>query len=207
MSLLRTRSLGASLGGRRLFANIDLDIGPGQLIALTGVNGSGKSTLLRTLLGLRRADEGTIERAPGLRVGYVPQLDPADPGLPFPALSIVDQGLPRARLSPRAFREARAAALGALHRVGFSAPPRRRYGHLSGGERRRVLLARALARGPQLLALDEPTAGVDAEGTVEFLRLIEAEVRERGAAAVWVCHGLAAVERAADRVLHLGVEP
>jgi ABC-type Mn2+/Zn2+ transport system ATPase subunit len=88
--------------------------------------------------------------------------------------------------------------------VGFPAPPRRRYGHLSGGERRRVLLARAIARGPQLLALDEPTAGVDAEGTVEFLRLIEAEVRERGAAAIWVCHGLPAVEASADRVVRLG---
>jgi ABC-type Mn2+/Zn2+ transport system ATPase subunit len=203
-ALLRTKGLGASIGGRALFRGIDLEVRPGQLVAVTGVNGSGKSTLLRILLGLRRADEGTVERAPDLTVGYVPQLDPADPGLPFPALSIVDQGLPRARFSPRAFREARGAALDALHRVGFAAPPRRRYDHLSGGERRRVLLARALARKPNLLALDEPTAGVDVDGTAEFLRMIEIEVRERGAAAVWVCHGLAAVEAAADRVLHLG---
>jgi zinc transport system ATP-binding protein len=185
-----------SLGGRRLFRNVDLDIGPGEFVALTGVNGSGKSTLLRTLLGLRRPDEGTVERPPGLTIGYVPQLDPAEAGLPFPALSVVEQG-----------RSPRARGLDALRRVGFLAPPRRRYGDLSGGERRRVLLARAIARGPQLLALDEPTAGVDAEGTAEFLRLILAEVRERHAAAIWVCHGLAAVEGAADRVVRLGGGP
>jgi zinc transport system ATP-binding protein len=184
-----------SAGGRRLLDGFDLDVGPGQLVALTGVNGSGKSTLLRTLLGLRRPDAGTLERSPRLATGYVPQLDPADAGLPFPALSVVQQGLPR--FSPRS------AALEALRRVRFTAPPGRRYVDLSGGERRRVLLARAIARGPQLLALDEPTAGVDADGTAEFLRIVEAEVG-RGAAVVWVCHGLAAVEAVADRVVRLG---
>jgi zinc transport system ATP-binding protein len=194
--LLRARAVGAALAGRRLFAGIDLDVGPGQLVAMTGVNGSGKTTLLRILLGLRRPDEGSVERALDLTVGYVPQLDPADPGLPFPALSVVEQG-----------RASRAMSLAALDRVGFGAPHHRRYGDLSGGERRRVLLARAIARGPRLLALDEPTAGVDAEGTFEFLRLVEAEVRERGVAAIWVCHGLAAVEAAAHRVVRLGGEP
>jgi zinc transport system ATP-binding protein len=194
--LLRCRSLAASAGGQRLFEGIDLDVGAGELVALTGVNGSGKSTLLRTLLGLRRPDGGSVERARGLTVGYVPQLDPADPGLPFPALSVVEQG-----------RASRAAALAALRRVGFHAPPRRRYGDLSGGERRRVLLARAIAREPHLLALDEPTAGVDAEGTAEFLRIVEEEVRGRGGAAVWVCHGLAAVEAAADHVIRLEGPP
>ncbi|HEX5136497.1 MAG TPA: ATP-binding cassette domain-containing protein [Planctomycetota bacterium] len=194
--LLRIRSLAASEGGRQLFSGIDLDIEPGQLVALTGVNGSGKSTLLRTILGLRRADAGTVERAPRLKIGYVPQLDPADAGLPFPAQSIVRHGLPRfAR---------RETVLAALRRAGFAAPPGRRYVNLSGGERRRVLLARAIACGPKLLALDEPTAGVDAEGTEEFLRIVTGEIRERGAGAVWVCHGLAAVESAAARIVRLG---
>ncbi len=160
------------------------------------MNGSGKTTLLRMLLGLLRPDEGTVERARGLTVGYVPQLDPADAGLPFPALSVVEQG-----------RASRAKAHAALERVGFGAPHHRRYGDLSGGERRRVLLARAIARGPMLLALDEPTAGVDADGTAEFLRLVLGEVRDRRVAAIWVCHGLAAVEGAADRIVRLGGAP
>jgi zinc transport system ATP-binding protein len=185
-----------SLARRSLFRGIDLEVTPGEIVALTGVNGSGKTTLLRILLGLLRPDEGAVERARGLTVGYVPQLDPADTGLPFPALSVVEQG-----------RASRARARAALERVGFAAPHHRRYGDLSGGERRRVLLARAIARGPDLLALDEPTAGVDAEGTAEFLRLVEAEVRERGAAALWVCHGLPAVEGAADRIVRLGGAP
>jgi zinc transport system ATP-binding protein len=206
-ALVVARSLAVTLGGRCLFHGLDLALRPGELVAITGLNGSGKSTLLRVLLGLRRPDRGTVERARGLRVGYVPQLDPADPALPFPASSVVAQGLPGLRLTPRGWRAARRGSLEALQRVRFAAPPRRRYDHLSGGERRRVLLARAIVRSPQLLALDEPTAGVDADGTLEFLRLVEAEVRERGAAALWVCHGLHAVEAAADRVVHLGAEP
>jgi zinc transport system ATP-binding protein len=201
--LIAARSLAVTLGGRCLFEGLDLDLRPGELVAITGLNGSGKSTLLRVLLGLRRPDHGTVVRAPGLRVGYVPQLDPADPALPFPAASVVAQGLP----GPRRWGAARRASLAALERVRYAAPPGRRYHHLSGGERRRVLLARAIVRAPQVLALDEPTAGVDADGAHEFLRLVEAEVRERGAAALWVCHGLHAVEAAADRVVRLGGEP
>jgi zinc transport system ATP-binding protein len=193
LSLLEARGVGVAFGGRRLFEGLDLAIGPGEVVALTGPNGSGKSTLLRVLLGLRRPDRGSVVRAPGVAIGYVPQLDPADSGLPFPALSVVEQG-----------RATRRQALDALRRVGFRAPPGRRYGRLSGGERRRVLLARAIVRSPALLALDEPTAGVDAEGTREFLRVVEAEVGGRGAAALWVCHGLPSVEEAADRVVRLG---
>jgi zinc transport system ATP-binding protein len=190
---LRARSLAASAGGRRLFDGLDVDVLPGQLLALTGANGSGKSTLLRVLLGLQRPAAGTVERAEGLTIGYMPQLDPADPALPFPAISVVEQG-----------RASRAKALAALRRVGFTAPPRRRYSDLSGGERRRVLLARALARKPMLMALDEPTAGVDATGTAEFLQIVTEEVRGRGGAAVWVCHGLPEVEAAAHGVVRLG---
>ncbi|MGQ0614588.1 MAG: ATP-binding cassette domain-containing protein [Planctomycetaceae bacterium] len=185
-----------SVGRRGLFRDIDLDVWPGRLIALTGVNGSGKSTLLRMLLGLLRPDEGAVVSEPGLTIGYVPQLDPAHAGLPFPALSIVEHS-----------RASRAASHAALRRAGYEASPRRRYGNLSGGERRRVLLARAIARRPALLALDEPTAGVDAEGMAEFLRLVLGEVRDRHAAAIWVCHGIPAVEAAADRVVRLGRAP
>jgi zinc transport system ATP-binding protein len=168
----------------------DVEVAAGELVAITGPNGAGKTTLVRQLLGLDRPRAGRVERAPGLTVGYVPQLDPGDPGLPFPASAVVKQG-------------GRGDAKAALARAGYAAPPSRRYRSLSGGERRRVLLARAIVGAPRLLVLDEPTAGVDREGGRDFLRVVLEEVRGRGAGAIWVCHGAGDVEGAADRVLRL----
>lgn len=202
--VLSARGLAARAGGRTLFEGLDLDLRRGSLVALTGPNGAGKSTLLRILLGLAWPAAGRVERAPGLTVGLVPQLDPADPGLPFPAASVVAQGLPPSPAARRALGGAASAVRAALDRVGFRPPPSRRYSVLSGGERRRVLLARALVGAPALLALDEPTAGVDAAGEREVVALVRDEVARRGAAVVWVCHAVPGVEASADRVVTVG---
>jgi len=198
--VVSARALEARAGDRTLFHGLDLEVRPGELVALTGPNGSGKSTLLRILVGLRRPDSGAVVRAERLRTGYVPQLDPGDAGLPFPASTVVAQGLVGA--SPRDPR--RDVVRGALERVGYRPPPSRRYTVLSGGERRRVLLARALVGGPALLALDEPTAGVDAAGEREVVELVLDLVRRERVAVLWVCHAIPAVEAAADRIVHVG---
>lgn len=201
--LLSAVGLRAVAGARTLFDELDVVVRGGELVAVTGPNGAGKSTLLRLLLRLRRPVRGLVQGAPGVAVGYVPQLDPDDPGLPFPAINVVLQGLPRLRFSPFSARRAHHAARAALDRAGYAAPASRRYGLLSGGERRRVLLARALVARPGLLILDEPTAGIDVDGEREFIELVLREVRE-GVGAIWVCHGLGMVEEAADRVVRLG---
>jgi zinc transport system ATP-binding protein len=197
--ILEGRSLRASVGDQHLFEDLSIRLRAGEMTVLTGPNGAGKSTLLRILLGLMRPTGGRVARTPGARVGFVPQLDPNDPGISFPAATIVAQGVP---WPWRRAVFARTAA--ALQRVGFRPPPLRRYDRLSGGERRRVLLARALVHKPDLLALDEPTAGVDVGGQEEVLALVRSEARDRGTAIVWVCHGLPEVEREADHVLRLG---
>jgi len=198
--LLSARALAVRAGGRTLVAGLDLDVLPGELLWITGPNGTGKSTLLRVLLGLARPAAGSVTRTAG-PVGYVPQLDPSDAGLPFPAAAIVAQGLARGRAGDRE------AVRATLDRVGFRAPPGRRYTVLSGGERRRVLLARALVGAPALLALDEPTAGVDVAGEQEVVDLVLDEVRGRGAGAIWVGHGIRALEAASTRVLDIGARP
>jgi zinc transport system ATP-binding protein len=181
--VLDARGLEARADGRLLFRRLDVTVRAGELVRVAGGNGSGKSTLLRILLGLRPPEAGEVKRAAGLRVGYVPQADPGETGPPFSVASVVSQAWtgswPRRR---------RREILGALALAGCAVSPRRRYDTLSGGERRRVLLARALARIPGLLVLDEPTAAMDQAGEAEAVARVE-EAVGRGAAAIWVSHG------------------
>ena len=196
--LIRGAGLAARAGGHPLFAGLDVGLWPGEFVVISGPNGSGKSTLLRTLIGLVRPSEGRVERIEGIRIGYVPQLDPGAEALPFPASSIVAQGVVRRGVGRRA------AVARALAQVGFRAPPSRRYTRLSGGERRRVLLARALVDSPDVLALDEPTAGVDPAGEGEVIERVAGLNRAQRMSVIWVAHGLARLEACAHRVVDLG---
>lgn len=172
---------------------VDLRILPGEIVTVVGPNGSGKSTLIRALLGLLPLDGGQVRRAPGLRIGYVPQRVQIDPTLPMTVRRFLSL--------PRRVPDARAAA--ALARTGVGDLGPRQLSALSGGQFQRVLLARALLNDPQLLVLDEPTQGLDQPGIVAFYRLIDAVRHETGAAVLLVSHDLMVVMRASDRVICL----
>ena len=172
---------------------VSLSIHPGEIVTVIGPNGSGKSTLIRALLGLLPLDKGQITRAPGLRIGYVPQRVQIDPALPLTVRRFLSL--------PRRVSDAQAAA--ALARTGVAELCTRQMAALSGGQFQRVLLARALLSDPQLLVLDEPTQGLDQPGIVGFYRLIEQVRRETGAAVLLVSHDLMVVMRASDRVICL----
>jgi ABC-type Mn2+/Zn2+ transport system ATPase subunit len=158
---------------RPLFRDVSFTIERGAILGIVGPNGCGKTTLLRTILGLLPPLRGTVSRVGGLRVSYVPQRERLDVILPVTALDVVLMGrsarlAPLARLGPADHEAARRA----LARLDAEALARRPYRSLSGGQQQRVLLARALAADPDLLVLDEPTAGMDLgseAGIVEFL--------------------------------------
>jgi zinc transport system ATP-binding protein len=189
--LLRVEGLVVRFGGEAMVDRVDLAVDRGEIVTLVGPNGSGKTTLLRAALGLHPADGGRVRRAPGLRVGYVPQHLGLDPTLPitvrrFVALSGRADGVDAGEVL---------AAVGVRH---LADSPMR---SLSGGERRRALLARALVRRPDLLVLDEPTAGVDVGGQAEFYRLIDRIRRREGCGVLLVSHDLHLVMAATDRVV------
>ena len=207
---LRVKDLAKSYGGKRAVDGISFEVKAGELYALLGPNGAGKSTLFALLTGLFAADEGRIlvgghdlrSAAPrALReIGVVYQQSALDLDLS------VERNLRfHAALHglPRAAAEARIAAALAQH--GLEADRRRPARELSGGNRRKVELARALLHAPALLLMDEPTVGLDPRSRQDLLRAIEADVRARASAVLWATHLVDEAARA-DRVvvLHQG---
>ena len=197
-------------GAERVVDDVDLRIVPGEFVALVGPNGSGKSTLLRVLLGVLRPATGRVRcfgedprrlRDRG-RLGYVPQRVVLAPELPATVGEVVAAG----RLARRGWwrwpnRADRQAVDHALDAVGLGPLRERRAGELSGGQQQRVLIAKALASDPDVLVLDEPVAGVDAESQQQFRESVVHLVREHAGTVLLVSHELGAVADDLDRVV------
>ena len=187
----------AGYEGRAALDGVDLGVEPGTLLAVVGPNGAGKSTLLKLLAGLLPAWSGTIEvlgSPPGRearRIAYVPQAELVDWAFPVTVGEVVMMGRYPA-LGPwrRPREEDRAAAADALAKVGMGGHERTQIGRLSGGQRRRVFLARALAAQPELFLLDEPVTGVDATTQEDLMDILESEARD-GRTVIATTHDLA----------------
>jgi zinc transport system ATP-binding protein len=185
-------------GEVRVLEHVTLTVARGDFLGLIGPNGSGKSTLLRIILGLQRPDAGDV-RLFGLapsrfrdwaRIGYVPQRVAIDADLPATVEEVVASGLAaRGRATPP--RHAHEV----LAQVGMVGYRRTRMGTLSVGQQQRVLMARALVSGPELLVLDEPTSGVDPDAQAAFYGLLDELNRTRGLTLVLVSHDIAAIAR------------
>jgi ABC-type Mn2+/Zn2+ transport system ATPase subunit len=177
-----------------LLAGVSLALRPGDYVALVGPNGAGKTTLLRTLLGTLAPLAGRRVAPRPIRVGYVPQRDLLDPVWPLSAADVALMGR-AAHLAPgrRPGVADREAVRAALERVGMADVAGRRYGDLSGGQRQRVLIARALAGEPELLALDEPTNGMDPAAELSTMEVIDGLHAAGGLAVVLVSHRLESV--------------
>ena len=190
--LVEARGMSKRYGGHAVLESVDMTLRRGELTTLIGPNGSGKTTLVRLLLGLERPSQGTVTAGEGLRIGYVPQRLHVDESLPITVRRFLALGGAR-----RAEIGAALAEVGAGHILG--APLQT----ISGGEMRRVLLARALLREPDLLVLDEPTAGVDLNGQAELYDLINTVRRNKNCAVLLISHDLHIVMAATDHVICL----
>ena len=191
--LIQASGVNVRIGGRHILENIKLSLSAGEIVTVVGPNGSGKSTLLRALIGAMPVSSGQVTRAPGLRVGYVPQRLHIDPTLPLSVRRFLN--LPR--------RHRRSAIDQALARAGIPGRADAGMSELSGGQFQRALMARALMDEPDLLMLDEASQGLDQTGTADFYRQLE-EIRDQfGCGILLVSHDLHVVMRAADRVICL----
>ena len=200
--VVQLQQVSVQLGAVRALHSVNLSIAPGERVALIGPNGSGKSTLLRTLHGLLPPSSGEVWRDPARRQAMLFQRPHL---LRLSALANVALGLWLDRSLALSWSQARALALRALDRVGLQAVAAQGGRQLSGGQQQRLALARAWARQPEVLLLDEPTASLDPHAKREVEALIT-EFAQGGAqplTLVWASHNLGQVKRIATRVLCL----
>lgn len=196
--LVRVRGVGKRYGSRAVLTDIDLDIYPGETVAIIGPNGAGKSTLLDLLLGLRQPDSGTVAHRsddPRAEIGLQLQSVPYFVG--FTALENM-----RMLAACYGLRCRDAELLSLLERCGLSEAARRDAARLSGGQQKRLALAMATVHRPRLLFLDEPAAALDPRARRDIRALIR-ELAGDGASIVLTSHDMEEVGLLADRILLL----
>jgi ABC-type Mn2+/Zn2+ transport system ATPase subunit len=187
----------AGYGDRVALADVNLTIPAGSLLAVIGPNGAGKSTLLKTIAGLLPPFSGTVEvfgaapRIAARRIAYVPQAEVVDWAFPVTVGDVAMMGrVPLIGFGRSPGRDDRDAVAAALETVGMAGERDRQIGKLSGGQRRRVFLAKALAARPDIYLLDEPVTGVDVTTQEDLMRILEAE-SDAGRTVIATTHDLA----------------
>ncbi len=197
-------------GGPPVLEDVTLAVAPGEFVGIAGPNGGGKTTLVRLALGLERPSSGRVrlfgapagERGSRPRIGYVSQRAQLASATPVTVAEVVEAG----RLSVRGpfgpLRAAdRAVVAASLERVGLASRASAPLRTLSGGMQQRAFIARALASEPALLALDEPTTGVDAASQESLAALLAELRRDLGVTILFVSHEFGAVEHVVSRLV------
>jgi ABC-type Mn2+/Zn2+ transport system ATPase subunit len=204
---LELQQITAGYGEQNAIQNISVCINEGERVGLIGPNGAGKSTLFRTIVGLLPQKSGTIlingsrDRSARQQAAYVPQFEDVDWNFPVAVIDVVEMGLARQigwlRLPGGAHH---AQALQALARVGLTNYAKRQIGELSGGQKRRVFIARALAQGANILLLDEPFSGVDAVAQSGLLQILD-QLRADGVTLLFATHDLNLAATGFDKLM------
>jgi zinc/manganese transport system ATP-binding protein len=207
-----------SLGGKRIFGDVELTVGRGQFVAVLGPNGAGKSTLMRVLLGLVPLESGSVTvlgRAPAHarpQIGYLPQRHAFDSSTRIRGIDLVRLGLDGTRWGipvtiTKTARERRRAETNRINEViatvdatGYA---RRPIGELSGGEQQRLLIAQALVRNPELLILDEPLDSLDLPNQASVAALLRRICSSDGVSVLLVAHDVNPLLGYLDQVIYM----
>jgi len=188
--LITASNLSVKRGAQQILHGVSLAVHRGEIITVIGPNGAGKTTLVRALLGLIKTDQGTVQRAKDLRIGYMPQKLFLDAPLPLS----VAQYLHLAHGKQQSIDTV-------AHETGITSLLHKPVENISGGELQRVSLARALLRKPDLLVLDEPVQGVDISGQGALYQLIDTLRDHYRCGVLMVSHDLHVVMARTDTVI------
>lgn len=203
---LRIQDLSVKIGNETILDSVNMHVHCGQMIALIGPNGAGKSTLIKSVLG-QQEHTGVISFAvPGQRnrkakIGYVPQSPVFDPGDPISVADLFACCMSKRPAFLGLSKTMRERVLSCLERVHGEALADKKVGALSGGELQRVMLALALEPLPNILILDEPLSGVDAEGMVSLMDMLDEIRKTYDLSIVMTTHDFGLLDRYADQVV------
>ena len=190
--VLEVNNLEGGYGSVQILYGIDLYVEEGEFVTIIGPNGAGKTTLIKAVLGIQKVSEGQVSLKKNLVIGYVPQHLTLEATLPLSVKRFM-------LLSGQSLAECESA----LARTGVGHLLHASVHHLSGGEKQRLLLARALARKPDLLVLDEPAQGVDINGQASLYDLIRQLRDDLNCGVIMISHDLHLVMAATDKVICL----
>ncbi|MFN4336048.1 MAG: metal ABC transporter ATP-binding protein [Candidatus Nitrosocaldus sp.] len=184
-----------------ILENINLDVKKGEVIGLLGPNGSGKSTLLKIVAGLIKPWSGSIEFGKRPVIGYMPQVEGIDWDFPITVEEVVALGLwNRSGMMPWPSKYVRERVNTVLEDLGMGSNAKRQIRELSGGEQKRVFLARAIVHEPELLLLDEPTTGADPSTRDDILKILN-RLNRKGATIILSTHDIVGVAMSLPRVV------
>jgi ABC-type Mn2+/Zn2+ transport system ATPase subunit len=203
--ILRASGLTVIYNREPAIQDVTFEVCAGERVAVIGPNGAGKSTLIKTMMGLLQAQAGTVQVEGDARsdLGYVPQHEGVDWDFPVTVREVVLMGRTRhIGWLRRANREQWAAVESALARVGLSDFAERQIGELSGGQKRRVFIARALAQEAKILLLDEPFSGVDASAQASLMDVLD-DLNHDGMTIILCTHDLGLAFSRFDKVMAL----
>ena len=209
-AVVRFQGAKLAFGKRKLWEGLDLEVKPGEFLAVLGPNGSGKTTLLRILLGLQQLSSGSVsvlgqppKRGNGL-IGYVPQQKAFDTDLPIRGRDLVELGLDGHHYGFSLTSAATATLVNkAIEAVGASSYANAPIGQLSGGEQQRLRIAQALVGDPKVLLCDEPLLSLDPSHQQVASALIDQRRRQNETAVIFVTHEINPILTMVDRVLYL----
>lgn len=198
-----------TLGKRTLWRQLDLNVAPGEFVAILGPNGAGKSSLLKTLLGMYMLQAGEVQvlgQTPNnarADIGYVPQQKTFDRDVPMSGRDLVKLGVDGTRWFIRGTSTAENKRIDtAIAEVGARAYAQKPLGLLSGGEQQRLRITQALVNNPRILLCDEPLLSLDLASQQAVANLLDAR-RKQGAAVLFVTHEINPILPIVDRVLYV----
>lgn len=203
--MLKVENLCVSISGTDVLENISFSVQKGEYISIVGENGSGKSTLIKAILGQVPKKSGTVSFSEKVgKIGYLPQQIQIK-NFPASCYEVVLSGcINSLGYKPFFTKKEKEFALKNMKRLNIENLAKKKFEHLSGGEKQRVLLARAMCAGENMLILDEPVTGLDPLVTEDMYKAIKTLNEEKGITILMVSHDIPQAAKYSSKILHLG---
>lgn len=204
MGILEVKNLKVSYSNHIAIEYINFEVNEGEYVCLMGENGSGKSTLIKTIVGLKKADEGEVKiNIPLDKLSYLSQTNLQDLDFPATAREIIMLGRQEHKKLPFYTAKDKELYKKIVEQLKIEDIQDKRIGDLSGGQKQRVFIARALIKEPKLLILDEPATGLDYNITKELYDILEKKNKEEKLTIIMATHDLDEVEHIKPRIICL----